>query len=66
MKNVLSLDVGFTPLQGEPWWRRVLREDDYPEQATLVARGFDDETARETAARAIALVESLRPHVDAA
>ena len=59
------LDESFKPIRG--WgWRRVLIEEEYPQDAVLDEQSFDDETAREAAHRALALVERLRPYVDMA
>ena len=60
-----ELDETFAPMRGEPAeWRRVLREEDHPQNAILEERSFDEETAREAAQRVVTLVELLRPHVE--
>ena len=58
------VDETFASLPGWTRWRRVLQEEDYPENSTLDERSFDEATAQEAAQRVLTLVELLRPHVE--
>jgi hypothetical protein len=57
------LDESFRPVSDWSVWRRVFREDDYPADAVLNERGFDEETAKEAADRVFSLIELLEPHI---
>ena len=59
------VDETFASLPGWTRWRRVLQEEDYPENSTLDERSFDKATALEPAQRVLALVDLIRPHVEA-
>ena len=59
------VDETFASLPGWTRWRRILQEKDYPENAILDERSFDEATAQEAAQRVLTLVEQLRPHVEA-
>ena len=58
------VDETFASLPGWTRWRRVLQEEDYPENSTLDEQSFDEATAQEAAQRVLTLVELLRPHVE--
>ena len=59
------IDETFASLPGWNRWRRVLQEEDYPQNSTLDEQFFDEATAQEAAQRVLTLVEQLRPHVEA-
>jgi hypothetical protein len=58
------VDETFASLPGWSRWRRVLQEEDYPENSTLGEQSFDEATAQEAAQNVLTLVELLRPHVE--
>jgi hypothetical protein len=59
----LMVDETFEPIRNWTYWRRVLKEEDFPPTAALNKQSFDEACAQEAAERVIALVDSLRPHV---
>ena len=58
------VDEAFTPIRGWTVWRRVLSEENFPQNSTLDEQSFDEASAQEAAQRVIALVELLRPYVE--
>jgi hypothetical protein len=58
------LDEQFSPLARWPVWRRILREEDYPDSARLESSAFDDTTADLAAEAILRLVHLLRPLVE--
>jgi hypothetical protein len=58
------VDETFASLPGWTVWRRVLQEEDYPQNSTLDEQSFDEATALEAAQRVLALVDLIRPHVE--
>ena len=58
------VDETFASLPSWTRWRRVLQEEDYPENSTLYEQSFDEATALEAAQRILALVDLIRTHVE--
>jgi PD-(D/E)XK nuclease superfamily len=58
------IDENFTPLKGQGWWRKVLREEHSHPGAALDEVAFDEDTAQAAADAITVLVEQLRPHID--
>lgn len=61
----LAVDEAFTPLRNWTVWRRIFQESDYPEEAALSDRAFDEDTAEAAANAVTGLVEKLRPYIQA-
>jgi hypothetical protein len=58
------IDENFTPLNGWRDWHRIFLEEDYP-PPILDEVVFDEKTALTAVDAVSALVEQLRPYVDA-
>ncbi len=58
------IDEDFTLLPRWDKWRKVLREEDYPPDATLEEQAYDEDTVRAASDAVSRLVELLRPHID--
>ena len=59
------LDEMFRSMAGEPgMWRRILQEEDHPQNAILDERTLEEEIVREAADRVLALIEVIRPYVE--
>jgi hypothetical protein len=59
----VRLDPTFSPVTSWTSWRRVLAEDDHPQEAVIDDFSFGAEAVAEAVARIEALVTSLGPHV---
>ena len=58
------IDETFKTIANWTYWRRVLDEEDPPQNSILDEQSFDEATAQEAAQRVLTLVELLRPHVE--
>lgn len=59
------IDEEFTPLgRGWGYWHRIFEEEDYPAEAALNDRAFDQNTAEAAVDAVTALVEQLRPYIE--